>query len=195
MEILVSVIRFLHIITVVFMAAPLYNLIVVSERAALGPSMIYKVDVYFENMLRSNSRRCYIFQITALVTGIALAYLYGFGFKAFVTNWVLMAKTILLVVLIGLLSFVHFGIQPKIDAHLARVNDDPVPQEIALGIRPLRLRRKRLASLCLFFVITIVLLGLQIAMRYNPILTAFLIVMAALFSWRVYRSGVPYGWV
>ncbi len=195
MEILVSVIRFLHIITVVFMAAPLYNLIVVNERAALGPSIIYKVDVYFENILRSNSRRCFIFQITALATGIALAYLYGFGFKSFVTNWVLMAKTILLLVLTGLLSYVSFGIQPKIDTLLAKVTDDPVPQEIASKIRPLRVRRKRLASVCLFFVITIVLLGLQIAMRYNPILTALLIVMAALFSWRVYRSGVPYGWI
>jgi len=52
-----------------------------------------------------------------------------------------------------------------------------------------------LAGFCLFFVITLVLLGLQIFARFNPAVSAILILLAALFSWRVYKTTIPYGWV
>jgi hypothetical protein len=195
METWLQAIRFLHILTVVFMAAPLYNLIIVNERGLLGPKLDYKVDCYMENLIRKNSVRCYIFQITVLVTGIALVYLDGLGFSSIFYNWVLLLKTLLVLTLMGLLSFVHFGLQPKIDAGLSRAKNNPIPEEIATTIRPLRLTRKRLASVCLFLVITTIIIGLQVFENYTYTLTFILIVLAALFSWRVYKGSPNYGWV
>lgn len=195
MDIWHQAIKFLHILTVVFMAAPLYNLVIVNERGLLGPKLNYQVDCYMENLLRKNSVRCYIFQLTVLVTGIALVYLDGLGFSSILYNWVLLLKTILVLTLMGLLSFVHFGLQPKIDAELSRVKNDPVPEEIATRMRPLRLTRKRLASLCLFLVITSIIIGLQVFENYPYALTFILLVLAALFSWRVYKRAPTYGWI
>ncbi|MBI4465531.1 MAG: hypothetical protein HY647_12570 [Acidobacteria bacterium] len=57
------------------------------------------------------------------------------------------------------------------------------------------MRRKKLAAFCLFFVITLVLLGLQVYSRFDPLVTGLLLLLAALFSWRVYKTPVSYGWV
>src|SRR5690349_14175799 len=43
-------VKFLHILTVVFMAAPLYNLILVHERQRFGKAP-FAVDRYFENVV------------------------------------------------------------------------------------------------------------------------------------------------
>ena len=188
-----DLVKFLHILTVVFMAAPLYNLVVVNERVRFGKAHL-QVDQYFENLIRGNAIRCYIFQLTALVTGLVLIGLQG-SLSPLFTNWILFVKTLLLLVLTGLLSVVHFSLQPRIDGLLAQAQGDAIPQEIAAQIGPLRLKRKRLAATCLFLVITIVLLGLQVVSRFAASLTVLLIVLAALFAWRVYRSRIPYGWV
>ena len=50
-------VKFAHILTVVFMAAPLYNLIVVNERLRFGKAP-YPVDRYFENLIKTNAVRC-----------------------------------------------------------------------------------------------------------------------------------------
>ena len=190
---LYKVINFLHVLTVVFMSAPLYNLIVVNERARFGKARI-QVDRYFESLIRGNATRCYVFQITALVTGVLLVGLGG-SLVSLVTNWVLLAKLILLLVLTALLSWVNFGIKPQIDGLLAQAQGEAIPQEIGAQIAPLRLKRKRLATLCLFLVITAVLLGLQVFSPFALPLTGLLILLAALFAWRVYRTPIPYGWV
>ncbi len=191
---LYKVIKFLHVLTVVFMSAPLYNLIVVNERVRFGKAPL-PVDRYFESIIRGNSTRCYVFQLTALVTGLVLITIGGDPLKALVTNWVLLVKLLLLFVLMGLLSWVHFGIQPKIDGFLSQVQGETIPQEIAGQIAPLRGRRKRLAATCLFLVIVTILLGIQVFSRFIPVVTVGLILLAALFAWRVYRTPVPYGWV
>lgn len=188
-----ALVKFLHILTVVFMAAPLYNLVVVNERVRFGKAHI-QVDRYFENLIRGNATRCYVFQATALVTGVLLLGLGG-SLVSLVTNWVLLAKLIILLVLTGLLSVVVFSLQPRIDGLLAQVTGDTIPQDVAAQLGPIRLRRKRLAATCLFLVISTVLLGLQVFSTFGAPLNALLLLLAAVFAWRVYSTPIPYGWL
>jgi hypothetical protein len=187
-------IKFLHILTVVFMATPLYNLIVVNERLRFGKAP-YAVDRYFENLIKSNAARCFVFQVTVFITGILLILLPGQSLSVLFTNGILLAKLVLLLLLTILLSYVHFGIQPRIEALLAQVEGGEIPPAIADQLLPWRSRRKKLAGFCLFFVITLVLLGLQVFVRFDLPLTGLLILLAAVFSWRVYKTNIPYGWL
>lgn len=186
-------VKFLHIITVVFMAAPLYNLIVVNERMVFGRAP-FAVDRYFENLIKTNALRCFVFQATAFVTGILLILLSGQRLSVLFTNQVLLAKFLLLLTLSVLLSYVHFGIQPRIETLLGQVQGDEIPSSIAAQLLPWRSRRKKLAGVCLFFVITLVLLGLQVYAGLDLRLTGLFVALAALFSWRVYKTNIPYGW-
>lgn len=190
---LYDTVKFLHVITVVFMAAPLYNLVVVNERVRFGKAHL-DVDRYFENLIRGNAIRCYVFQLTALGTGVLLAVL-GHSFTVLYTNGVLLAKLVLLLMLMALLSVVHFSIQPRIDGLLAEATGDALAPALAARIGPLRVLRKRLAAICLFLVITTVILGLQVFARFTPPTTIVLVAVAAVFAWRVYRSRVAYGWM
>ncbi len=187
-------VKFLHILTVVFMAAPLYNLVVVNERLRFGKAP-YAVDRYFENLIKTNALRCFVFQATALVTGILLIPLSGQPLGALFANEILLAKFFLLLILTVLLSYVHLGIQPRIEALLGKVQGNEIPSAIVEQLLPWRSRRKKLAGFCLFFVITLVLLGLQVFGRFHPLMTGLLILLAAVFSWRVYKSNIPYGWI
>jgi hypothetical protein len=189
-----NIVKFIHILAVVFMAAPLYNLIVVHERRRIGKAP-FVVDRYFENIIKGAAIRCYVYQFTALLTGILLIPLAGFAWSDLIENPILLAKLLLLLLLTALLSVVHFRIQPTIESLLAKIEGDEIPEGIAKQIAPIRLRRTRLASICLFIVITIVLLGLQITSRFGSMATVILIVIAGLFSWRVYRTGVRIGWL
>lgn len=187
-------IKFLHILTVVFMAAPLYNLVVVNERLRFGKAP-YAVDRYFENLIKTNAVRCFVFQATALVTGILLIPVSGQPSSVLFTNNILLAKFLLLLILTLLLSYVHFWIQPRIETLLGQVQGDEIPSAAAEQLSPWRSRRKKLAGFCLFLVIVLVLLGLQVFSRFHPFLTGLLILAAAVFSWRVYKTNIPYGWI
>ncbi len=187
-------VRFLHILAVVFMSAPLYNLIVVNERLRFGDAP-YAVDRYFENLIKTNALRCYVFQATALVTGLLLLVLTGLSLGELVANRVLLAKLVLLLTLTVLLSYVHFGIQPRIEALLAQVQGEAIPSSIAGELRPWRSRRKKLAGVCLFFVILLVLLGLQVFGPFSLMTNGLLVLAAAAFAWRVYTSPIRYGWI
>jgi p-aminobenzoyl-glutamate transporter AbgT len=110
-------------------------------------------------------------------------------------NWRLLGKSLLLLVLLGLLTVVHINIQPRIDKLLSQVTEDSIPPEIVKQVTALRLRRKRLAATCLFVLLTILILAVQAFAAFSTALTVVLVVLAALLSWRVYKVGVPYGWV
>jgi len=189
-----DVLKFLHILSVVFMSAPLYNLIVVNERVRFGKAP-FAVDRYFENIIRGASTRCYVYQLTALITGVLLVTVGGFPLTYLLENRVLLAKVVLLFALMALLSIVHFRLQPAIDRILGGVEGDMLPPEAAAQVLPLRTGRKRLAALCLFMVIAIVLLGLQVHGSYGVPLNALLFALAALFSFRVYRTPIRFGWI
>jgi len=189
-----NVIRFFHILAVVFMSAPLYNLVVVHERKRLlKPTLA--VERYFENIIRGSALRCYVYQFTALITGILLIPLSGSPLSDMIMNPMLLAKLLLLLLLTTLLSIVYFRLQPVVDRLLSEAEGETMSESIIKQIAPVRLRRTRLAAVCLFIVITIVLLGLQITARFGFATTALLIGLAGLFSWRVYRTPIRYGWI
>lgn len=193
-ESLVQVLKFFHILTVIFMAAPLYALVIVNERALMGGAFSVKMDNFMENIIRRNALRCYVLQVTALVTGVGLVLAHGWGWRMMISNPALLLKLLLLFLLICLLSVVHFSIQPRIDALLSQVKEDPFPEDIAKQIRPLRLRRKKMSAFCLFVVLTINLLALQISGWFPLELNVILFAFAAVFSRRVFKSPVTYGW-
>jgi hypothetical protein len=189
MDTLYSFLRFLHILTVVFMAAPLYSLIIVNERALYSREMIYAVDRYMETIIGKNAVRCFIFQLTALGTGLWLT-----GHLGWPWNTVLILKLVLLSLLMILLSVVHFGIQPKIERLLSQVKGDPLAEEIVSQIKPLRLFRKKLAAMCLFFMIVIVLLGLQIFARFPLVANLVILLLTGFFSYRAFQKPLRLGW-
>jgi uncharacterized membrane protein len=196
MDSLYEVLKFLHILSFVFMSVPLFNLIVVNERAMMGGGFVYATDRYMENIIRRGAARCYVFQSSVLVTGLLLLIFGALGIEALWQNWVVLVKTLLLFLLMGLLSYVHFGLQPKIEARMSELNpDEPAPEGFAAQLKPYRVLRKRLATFCLFIVISTIVLGLQVYNTFSPILTLALIALAALFAWRANKTLIRFGWV
>ncbi len=191
-----DVLKFLHVLSFVFMSVPLFNLIVVNERAVLGSSFNYHADRYMENIIRRGAIRCFVFQATVFTTGLLLLIFGPLGIGRIWTSWVMTLKTVLLFAVTGLLSYVHFRLQPKIESFIGDLGpDSEVPDDIVAQLKPYRVRRKRLATLCLFLVITIIILGLQTIGTFNPITTLVLIALAALFAWRANKTLIRFGWL
>ncbi len=196
MDTVYNVLLFLHIIGFVFMSIPMFNLIVVNERALMGPSFNYATDRYMENIIKHGASRCFVFQSTVLVTGILLLILGPLGIEGLWINWKILIKTILLFTLMGLLSYVHFSLQPKIESFLVNIGPDTeVPDGLAEQLKPYRIKRKRLATFCLFFVITAIILGMQVYNTFNPFLNIVLIGLAGFFAWRVNKTLILFGWI
>lgn len=196
MDAFYSLVKFFHVMSFVFMSVPLFNLIVVNERAQLNIPFNYYADRYMENIIRRGATRCFVFQSTVLITGILLLVLGPFGIEALWNNWVLLVKTLLLFTLMGLLSYVHFSLQPKIESLLSGIGPETtIPGGLPAQLKPYRVRRKKLATFCLFIVITIIILGLQVYARFHPILTVALIGLAAVFALRANRTLIRLGWI
>lgn len=195
MEIFYNILIFLHVMGFVFMSTPLFNLIVVNERALLGPSFNYYADRYLENIIRHGATRCYVFQWTVLISGVLLIIYGSLGIKALWTNWVVLVKTLILLTLMGLLSYVHFSLQPKIESYMSKIHpEDAVLDGFVAQLRPYRVRRKRLATFCLFLVITAIILGLQVYGTFSSILTIVLVGVGALFAWKANKTLLRFGW-
>ena len=195
MDVLYDSLKFLHVLGFVFMTVPLFNLIVVNERALLGVSFNYYADRYMENIIKHGAYRCFVFQSTVLITGILLL-VFGPGIEVLWLNWIVLVKTVLLFTLMGLLSYVHFNLQPNIESLLSNVSSNSnVPENLTTQLKPYRVLRKWLATICLFLVITSIVLGLQVYERYNLWLTIILIVLAGLFSLKVNKTLIRFGWI
>ncbi|HCS49892.1 MAG TPA: hypothetical protein DIW61_17265, partial [Candidatus Aminicenantes bacterium] len=90
----------------------------------------------------------------------------------------------------------HFKLQPKIEKILANHGPDaPLPDSLFSVLKTYRARRKRLATFCLFIVMTIIILGLQVYGAFSPVLTIALIGLAGLFAWRVSKTLIRFGWI
>lgn len=189
-----SILRFIHILTAILMAWPVYALVSVNQRAKLGPPLGDRADIFIENIIKNRTIPCFVFQGTALVSGLALIFRKGMDLSDLVTNPALGIKFALLALIGGLLAFVHINLQPKIDALFADAGS-PIPQEIALQIGALRGRRKRLASICMFSVLTTAMLGAQVIVTFPLWLNAALVAAILAFTWRASNSTTSYGWV
>jgi hypothetical protein len=195
MDVLYDLLRFLHVLSFVFMTVPLFNLIVVNERALLGVSFNYYADRYMENIIKHGAYRCFVFQSTVLITGVLLL-IFGPGIEVLWLNWFILIKTVLLFTLMGLLSYVHLSLQPSIESLLSNISpSSDVPENLVSKLKPYRVLRKWLATLCLFLVITSIILGLQVYERYNLVLTIVLIALAGLFSLKVNKTLIRFGWI
>jgi len=194
MTALISILRVVHVVNAIPMAWPFYALVDVNQRIRLGPPLGDRTDTYMENIIKNRTIPCFVFQATALVSGLAVVLLRGQGLRALVANPFLGTKFVLLLVIAGLLSYVHFGLQPEIDALFSRAGN-PVPPDLASQIGALRARRKRIASICMFVVLTIAMLGLQVWAPFPLWLTVLATVAIAAFTWRTYKSETKYGWV
>ncbi len=191
-----DLLRFIHVLSFVFMSVPLFNLIVVNERAVLGSSFNYHADRYMENIIRRGAQRCFVFQGTVFVTGILLLIFGPLGISNVWTSWIMALKTIFLFTMTALLSYVHFKVQPTIESFIADLGpDSQAPDDIVSQMKPFRVRRKRLATFCLFLVITIIILGVQVNDTYNPITTLVLIGLAGLFALRASKTLIRFGWI
>lgn len=190
----INILRVIHILTAILMAWPFYALVAVNQRVRLGPPLGDRTDTYMENIIKNRSIPCFVFQATVGVTGLALVLLRGLGLGALVTIPVLGLKFLLLLLIAGLLSYVHFKVQPQVDALFAQAGN-PVSADLAPRIGQLRLMRKRMAAVCMFVVLTVSMLGVQVWTPFPLWLTVVLIAAIALFTWRAYSSTTPYGWV
>ena len=196
MDSLFHLLKFFHIISFVFMSIPLFNLIVVNERALMGGKFIYGTDTYMENIIRHGAVRCYVFQISVFISGILILVFGNMGIGAIFTNYFLLAKTIFLFALMGLLSYVHFSLQPKIDSFFKNLTpESTVPENFLATVKPYRMLRKRLATVCLFLVLTTIILGMQVYTPFSVWLNIILIGFAGLFAWRVNKTLVLFGWL
>ncbi len=186
------VVLLLHLVATLFMAAPLYALLAVGERGRFTVPPNYNTDRYLENILKSQPIRCYAYLAVILVTGVLLTWYKGWIW----TDWALISKLVAFVTLTSLLSYVHFTIQPHIESLLSGWKpSEEVPAEKKPAVLAWRGRRKRLAGICLFLVLTSLIMGLRVSFSYMPWYVVLVFVIAAvLFAWRVYRTPVRFGW-
>ncbi len=193
---LYQILKLWHIISFVFMSIPLFNLIVVNERALMGSSFNFGTDRYMENIIRHGAIRCYVFQLSVFISGILLLVYGHWGIQALWTNYILLAKTIILFTLMGLLSYVHFALQPKIESFFKDITaNTKVPDNFLASVKPFRVLRKRLATACLFLVLTTIILGIQVYAPFTLTLNLILIGLAGLFAWRVNKTLILFGWL
>ena len=185
------VVILLHLVATMFMAAPLYALISVNERARFTVPPNYNTDRYLENMIKHQPIRCYAYLAVLFATGILLTWTRGWIWL----DWALIAKLVASTAMVFLLSYVHFNIQPHIESILDKIKPgEEVPAEDRATLLAWRSRRKRLAGICLFLVLTALIMGVRVTFGYAPWLAVVFMVAAALFAWRVYRTPIRLGW-
>ena len=191
-----AVLLVVHLLSTLLMAAPFYMLVIVNERARTGMPLGYYTDRFMENIIRNNAVRCFIFQASMLGSGLWLTYLTRKSFAPLFTEPALLVKWVALAGLISLLSHIHFSLQPRIETLMEQVKPDtPIPDGLAPKLAALRLKRKRFSAGCLFLVLTALIMGLRATFFFNYYLAIGLIIVSAIYAWRVYKKPVRLGWI
>ena len=190
-----SIILVIHLISTLFMAAPLYMLIIVNERARFGLPLGYNTDRYMENIIKKQPIRCYAYLTVILITGLLLIRINGFEWASLISDWTLLIKIVAFILLTSFLSFIHFGVQPKIETILSTVKPDGlIPEEMRPKLIAFRMKRKKFSGVCLFLVLTSLLAGARLTLGLSPIIFLIFICLSALFAWRAYKVPLSRGW-
>lgn len=190
-----SIVLLIHLISTLFMAAPLYMLIIVNERARFGLPPGYNTDRYMENIIKRQPIRCYAYLGVILVTGLLLILITGLRWTSLFSEWTLAIKVAAFILLTGFLSYIHFGVQPKIETILSAVKPDGLlSDEMKPKLLAFRTRRKRFSGLCLFLVLTALLAGTRLTLGLSPLIFLLFVCLSALFAWRAYKVPIPKGW-
>jgi hypothetical protein len=190
-----SIILVIHLVSTLFMAAPLYMLIIVNERAKFGLPPGYNTDRYMENIIKRQPVRCYAYLVVILITGLLLIWITGLGWISLFSDWTLAIKVGAFILLTSFLSYIHFGLQPKIETILSALKPDGLlPEEVKPKLVVLRMRRKKFSGVCLFLVLTSLLAGAKLTLGLSPIIFFIFVVLSALFAWRAYKVPLPRGW-
>jgi hypothetical protein len=183
----------IHAVTSILMAWPYYALIVTGERAKQGPPRD-RADHLQENIIRQQSFRCVVFQVTLLVTGILIIIMkVDAGLMAtLLANLRLLAKLLLVLLLVGMNIYMVFYLQPRIDKGLEAESADT---EAARLMAKYRGRRRWMAAVCLWYVLMAVMLGVQAWTSFGRPFILVSAVVGALFVWRTYRKLSPFGFI
>ena len=190
-----SIILVIHLISTLFMAAPLYMLIIVNERARFGLPPGYNTDRYMENIIKRQPIRCYAYLAVIFITGLLLIRINGLEWASLISDWTLLIKIVAFILLTSFLSFIHFGVQPKIETILSTVKPDGlIPEEMRPKLIAFRMRRKKFSGLCLFLVLTSLLAGARLTFGLTPLIFFIFLILSALFAWRAYKVPLPRGW-
>ena len=190
-----SIILVIHLVSTLFMAAPLYMLIIVNERARFGLPPGYNTDRYMENIIKGQPIRCYAYLAVILITGLLLVWITGLKWTSLFSDWTLAIKAGAFILLVSFLSYIHFGLQPKIETILSTIKPDGLlSEEMRPKLIALRMRRKKFSGLCLFLVLTSLLAGARLTFGLSPLVFLLLVCLSALFAWRAYKVPLPKGW-
>jgi len=190
-----SIFLMIHLISTLFMAAPLYMLIIVNERARFGLPPGYNTDRYMENIIKRQPLRCYAYLAVILITGLILIWVAGLGWTSLFLDWTLAIKVGTFILLVSFLSYIHFGLQPKIETILSTAKPDSLlAEEMRPKLIALRTKRKKFSGVCLFLVLTSLLSGARLTFGLSPLIFFIFIILSVLFAWRAYKVPLPRGW-
>jgi hypothetical protein len=170
-------------------------LIIVNERARFGLPPGYNTDRYMENIIKGQPIRCYAYLAVILITGLLLVWITGLKWTSLFSDWTLAIKAGAFILLVSFLSYIHFGLQPKIETILSTIKPDGLlSEEMRPKLIALRMRRKKFSGLCLFLVLTSLLAGARLTLGLSPLVFLLLVCLSALFAWRAYKVPLPKGW-
>jgi hypothetical protein len=178
------------------MCVLLFNLIVANERVLIGVSFNYEADRHLEAIIKNGFKWCFIFQAGIFFTGIFLLMTGTLGIEGLWKDWIVLTKTIILLFLMLTITFVQLKLQPQIESFLEDLaSGEEVPDSLIIRLKPYRVIRKWMTSMYLFFIISAIVLGIQVYSALNPLLTIILIAIAGLFSVFADKLLLKFGWI
>jgi hypothetical protein len=197
MDSIINILLVVHIVAAMTMAWPYYALAAVNQRVALGPPLGDRTDRYMENILKNRTTACFTFQGTVLASGLLLIWArVADGQRAagdYFGDWAIDAKLAILVLMVVMLLWVATRIQPEVDALFGDYGE--LSDEARARIGALRLRRKKMATGCMFMSFSAAILGVESVAGFPAWLTVVLLAATALWVWRSYSSKTALGWV